>query len=214
MIENLQRTHSEGRLFIVSAPSGAGKTSLVRHLVKELDNIEVSISHTTRSKRPLEVDTVDYFFVNEEKFNAMIANHEFLEYAHVFGKLYGTSLLQINARLQQGIDVVLDIDWQGALQIKKSFPTAVGVFILPPSLETLHQRLLARQQDHQEVIAQRMQQARDEIKHYEFFDYIIVNDVFAQAANELISIVVAERLHTQRQEVQYKKLLSLLLGTQ
>ena len=191
MIENLQRTHSEGRLFIVSAPSGAGKTSLVRHLVKELDNIEVSISHTTRSKRPLEVDTVDYFFVNEEKFNAMIANHEFLEYAHVFGKLYGTSLLQINARLQP-----------------------VGVFILPPSLETLHQRLLARQQDHQEVIAQRMQQARDEIKHYEFFDYIIVNDVFAQAANELISIVVAERLHTQRQEVQYKKLLSLLLGTQ
>ena len=201
-----------GRLFIVSAPSGAGKTSLVRHLVQNLDNIQVSTSHTTRQKRPAEVHEIDYFFVDEEKFNLMIEHNEFLEYAHVFGALYGTSLTQINSRLQQGIDVVLDIDWQGALQIKQAFPNAVGIFILPPSLTTLEQRLLDRQQDHDDVIAQRMQQARDEIKRYSSFDYLIVNDEFAVAASELSSIVVSERLRVRRQMIRYEKLLSLLLA--
>jgi guanylate kinase len=201
-----------GCLFIVSAPSGAGKTSLVRNLVNTLDNIQVSISHTTRQKRPAEVHTVDYFFVDETEFNAMIARKEFLEFAQVFGALYGTSLAQINQCLQQGIDVVLDIDWQGALQIKKIFSTAVGIFILPPSLEALQQRLFDRQQDCDTVIASRMRRARDEIQHYMAFDYLIVNDDFTIAAQELITIVSAERLRLSRQSARHKKLLSLLLA--
>ena len=196
-----------GRLFIVSATSGAGKTSLVRYLVDNLDNIVVSISHTTRVRRPAEVDAQDYFFVDDIVFNKMINHGEFIEYARVFGALYGTSRTQILTRLEQGIDVVLDIDWQGALQIKHLFPSAVGVFILPPSLAVLKQRLLNRQQDNKEVIVQRMQRARDEIKHYNEFDYLIVNDDFGLAAQDLIAIVVAERLKLSNQLLRQQQLL-------
>jgi len=201
-------------LFIVAAPSGGGKTSLVRKLVQSLDCIEVSISHTTRAMRPGEQNGVDYFFVNEEQFTDMVHENAFLEHAQVFNHLYGTSKAQINQRLEHGIDVVLDIDWQGAAQIKNSFPAAVGIFIIPPSLDVLQQRLLNRKQDKDEVISDRMKKAQDELSHFPEFDYLIVNDDFECAASELGSIVIANRLRMERQKNKQSKLLSFLLSSQ
>ncbi|GGI85848.1 guanylate kinase [Legionella impletisoli] len=203
-----------GSLFIVAAPSGGGKTSLVKKLIDELNDIEVSISHTTRPQRPGETHGVDYFFIDQNTFNEMIREQEFVEHAHVFEHSYGTSKAQIHDRLQAGIDVVLDIDWQGAKQIKHIFKDAVGIFIVPPSLEALKQRLFDRKQDNQEVIAARMNKAKDELSHYHEFDYLIVNDQFKKAAEELKSIVIAHRLRLKRQSVQQRKLLSLLLTSQ
>lgn len=202
-----------GNLFIVAAPSGGGKTSLVKQLVQTLTDIEVSISHTTRDKRATEVDGVDYFFVTDGEFQKMIREHAFVEHAHVFHHSYGTSIAQINDKISMGIDVVLDIDWQGAQQIKRVFADAVGIFILPPSLEVLNQRLLDRQRDDDEVISNRMEQARDEMSHYHEFDYLIVNDKFSQAASELQAIVVAHRQRLTRQCTQQRKLLSFLLSS-
>ena len=201
-----------GTLFIVAAPSGGGKTSLVQDLINHLDNIELSISHTTRSIRPGEVDGQDYFFVAPELFEDMIKTSAFVEYAEVFGHLYGTSVAQIQERLDQGIDLVLDIDWQGAQQIKALFPEAVRIFILPPSLDILRERLVKRQQDKAEVIAHRMQSAQNEMQHVAEFDFIIVNEHFHQAANELAAIVQAERLKIGRQLIKQEKLLSFLLA--
>ena len=201
-----------GSLFIVAAPSGGGKTSLVKKLVQSLPGIEVSISHTTRDMRPTEVNGVDYFFVNDIEFQRMVHNHAFVEHAHVFHHCYGTSAAQINERLHAGIDVVLDIDWQGAQQIKRAFSDAVSVFIIPPSLEVLNQRLMDRQRDDRDVIADRMQQAREELSHYAEFDYLIVNDDFNQAATELQAIVLAHRQRLARQSVEQRKLLSFLLS--
>jgi guanylate kinase len=203
-----------GNLIIVAAPSGGGKTSLVKELVNALDNIEVSISHTTRKMRPGEKDAVDYFFIQQQQFVEMIKTNAFIEYAEVFKHYYGTSVAQINVRLQAGIDVVLDIDWQGAQQIKHIFPDAVSVFILPPSLEVLQQRLFDRRQDKQEVIDARMQQAQDELSHFAEFDYLIINDDFAKAARELQAIVIANRLRRVRQQSLQRKLLSFLLTSQ
>lgn len=203
-----------GNLFIVAAPSGGGKTSLVRNLIATLDKIEVSISHTTRAMRPGETHGVDYFFVSEEEFMAMINDHAFLEHAQVFNHLYGTSIAQINARLECGIDVVLDIDWQGAAQIKRIFPDAVSVFIIPPSIEELKQRLMNRRQDKDEVISDRMKKAQDELSHYSEFDYLIVNDTFEHAAVDLEAIVIANRLRTERQVNKQAKLLSFLMSSQ
>lgn len=202
---------SVGCLFIVAAPSGGGKTSLVRHLVENMEQIAVSVSHTTRNKRPGENHGVDYFFIPPEEFQKMVEQQAFVEHAQVFEYLYGTSFAQINERLRQGIDIVLDIDWQGAQQIKYHFNHAVLIFIIPPSLSALHDRLIQRQQDDEQVIALRMQRAQDELRHYAEFDYLIVNDDFAQAANDLAMIVATERLRTRRQMVQQRKLLSLLL---
>ena len=201
-----------GRLFIVAAPSGGGKTSLVKKLVQTLPGIDVSISHTTRDMRATETNGVDYFFVNDIEFQRMVNDHAFVEHAHVFHHCYGTSAAQINDRLQAGIDVVLDIDWQGAQQIKRAFTDAVSVFIIPPSLDALHQRLMDRQRDDTHVIADRMQQAREELSHYDAFDYLIVNDDFNQAASELQAIVLAHRLQMARQCMQQRKLLSFLLS--
>lgn len=201
-----------GNLVIVAAPSGGGKTSLVKKLVTELDKIEVSISHTTRSMRPGEKEGVDYFFVGEQQFLQMVEENAFIEHAQVFNHHYGTSVTQINARLAAGIDVVLDIDWQGAQQIKRIFPEAISVFIIPPSLEVLQQRLLARQQDNAEVISSRMQRAKDELSHYSEFAYLIVNDDFNLAASELQAIVIANRLKIDRQQIEEAKLLSFLLA--
>jgi len=203
-----------GNLFIVAAPSGGGKTSLVNLLVRELPNINVSISHTTRSQRPGETDGVHYFFIAEDRFLQMIDDGAFVEYARVFGHWYGTSVQQIHDRLQMGTDIVLDIDWQGAQQIKKEFPNAVSIFVIPPSLDVLKKRLQDRQQDDEAVISHRMQRAHDEVCHYHEFDYLIVNDDFKHAATELQAIIIANRLRMSRQSVIQRKLLSFLLTAQ
>jgi guanylate kinase len=201
-----------GNLYIVAAPSGGGKTSLVRKLVTTLDKIEVSTSHTTRAMRPGEKNGSDYFFVNEQEFMDMVNNNAFIEHARVFNHLYGTSSAQINRRLEQGVDIVLDIDWQGAEQIRRMFPKAVSIFIVPPSLEELKQRLMNRQQDKDEVISERMIKAQDEMSHYPEFDYLIVNDDFEHAASELRSIVIANRLRMDVQVNKQSKLLSFLMS--
>lgn len=210
---NVMSNQCVGNLFIVAAPSGGGKTSLVKKLVHDLANIDVSVSHTTRDIRSGEVNGVDYFFVDEPAFQTMIDEHAFVEYAPVFGHFYGTSVTQIKDRLHAGVDVVLDIDWQGAQQIKQSFTDAVSVFIIPPSVEILKQRLMDRQRDDAQVIQNRMQQAHDEMSHYSEFDYLIVNDNFDVAASELQAIVIAHRLRMSRQSVQQRKLLSFLLSS-
>ena len=201
-----------GNLYIVAAPSGGGKTSLVRKLVNTLDRIEVSISHTTRPVRPGEKDSTDYFFVSEEEFIGMVNDNAFIEHARVFNHLYGTSSAQINERLKYGIDVVLDIDWQGAEQIRRTFPEAISIFIIPPSLEELKLRLMNRSQDKDEVISDRMKKAQDELSHYPEFDYLIVNDDFEHAASELEAIVLANRLRMNIQVNKQSKLLSFLLS--
>ena len=203
-----------GTLFIVAAPSGGGKTSLVKKLLSELEHITVSVSHTTRKMRPGEVDGVDYFFLDDKEFMGMVDEGAFVEHARVFNHFYGTSAAQITDRLQAGIDVVLDIDWQGAAQIRHAFADAVSVFVIPPSLEVLKQRLMDRQQDDAQTINNRMQRSQDELSHYPEFDYLIVNDDFETAAAELRSIVVAHRLRMIRQSAQQSKLLSFLLSSQ
>lgn len=203
-----------GNLYIVAAPSGGGKTSLVKKLIETLDHIEVSISHTTRSMRPGEKNGQDYFFVDEKEFLNMVNDNGFIEHARVFNHLYGTSVAQITKRLANGIDVVLDIDWQGAEQIRHSFPNAVSVFIIPPSLDVLKQRLMNRRQDNNEVISDRMIKAQDELSHYPEFDYLIVNDDFEYAAMELKAIVIANRLQMDRQVKKQSKLLSFLMSSQ
>ncbi|WP_045096057.1 guanylate kinase [Legionella fallonii] len=201
-----------GNLYIVAAPSGGGKTSLVRYLIETLDSIEVSVSHTTRAMRPGERNGVDYFFVSEEEFIRMVDDNAFIEHARVFNHLYGTSTAQIAGRLAQGIDVVLDIDWQGAEQIRRIFSDAISIFIIPPSLEELKSRLMNRRQDKDEVISERMKKAQDELSHYPEFDYLIVNDNFEHAAAELEAIVIANRLRMDRQVKKQVKLLSFLLS--
>jgi guanylate kinase len=203
-----------GNLFIVAAPSGGGKTSLVKKLVQTLEQVEVSISHTTRMRRPGEQHGVHYFFTDEVEFKRMITEGAFLEHATVFDHLYGTSMAQITQRLQEGIDVILDIDWQGAEQIKRFFPRVVTVFIIPPSMDALKERLLNRRQDKDEVISNRMQKASDELSHYPEFDYLIINDNFEKAALELGAIVIADRLRTERQVNKQSKLLSFLMSSQ
>jgi len=211
---NTMADTNSGNLIIVSAPSGGGKTSLVKKLVSTLDKIEISISHTTRTRRPGEIDGIDYFFINNQQFLEMINANAFIEYAQVFNHYYGTSLAQINSRLQSGIDVVLDIDWQGAQQIRQIFPEAISVFIIPPSLEILKQRLLDRRQDDDTVISNRMERAQNELSHFSEFDYLIVNNTFNIAALELEAIVLANRLRMSRQVTKQGKLLSFLLASQ
>lgn len=203
-----------GNIFIVAAPSGGGKTSLVDRLTSSMENIAVSVSHTTRAKRPGEVEGEHYFFVDDGTFEQMVQKDGFIEHATVFGYQYGTSHAQIEERLRQGIDVVLDIDWQGALQIKRRFPNAISIFILPPSYEALRQRLEARQQDNPDVIDRRMQRAQDEMSHYTMFDYLVVNDTFECALADLRSIVLSYRLKLAYQKHKERKLLSLLLNAQ
>lgn len=207
------RSHKTGQLFIVAAPSGGGKTSLVKELVTQLDHIDVSISHTTRDRRALEKESEHYFFVTESVFLNKVEAGEFLEHAEVYGHHYGTSEAQIHSRLSKGIDVVLDIDWQGAIQVRKRFPQAVSVFILPPSLDVLEQRLFDRRRDNEQVIRERMDRVHAEVQHYKEFDYLIINDDFARAALELQTIVLATRLRTGVQAARHEQLLSLLTTT-
>lgn len=201
----------KGNVYIIAAPSGGGKTSLVKALVTNLSNIEVSISHTTRKIRPGETNGLHYFFVSEKAFLDMVNEDAFIEHARVFDQLYGTSVAQINERLVAGIDVVLDIDWQGAEQIRRLFPDSISVFIIPPSLQVLQQRLESRAQDNEQVISERMARAKEETSHYGEFDYLIVNDDFKKACDELQAIVVANRLLISKQSAKQAKLLSFLL---
>lgn len=201
-----------GTLFTVSAPSGAGKTSLLAELVKQLPDIRVSVSHTTRAMRPGERDGIDYHFVTEPEFLAMLDQAEFLEHARVFNNLYGTSQHWVEEQLRNGTDVVLEIDWQGAAQVRRLLPDCVRVFILPPSIDTLMTRLTSRRQDPPEVIQQRLAQAREEISHYVEADYLIVNDRFDTALDELLAVVKGQRLTLGAQEWRFQALLQALLS--
>ncbi|MET0102169.1 MAG: guanylate kinase [Sedimenticola sp.] len=201
-----------GTLFIVSAPSGAGKTSLLKALVESEEGIQVSVSHTTRSMRPGETDGVDYHFVDVDEFSRMIGEGAFLEHAQVFDNFYGTSESGIRAQLEQGVDVILEIDWQGARQVRERIPGTVSIFILPPTQQALRQRLGGRGQDSDEIIDRRMRDAQSEISHYGEYDYLIVNDLFEQALGELRAVVASQRfrmaVQSERLEEQLKALLS------
>ena len=189
---------SAGRLFVVVAPSGAGKTSLVSALLGEEPRIRLSVSFTTRAPRPGEADGRDYHFVSRERFEAMVAAGDFLEHANVYGNLYGTARSAVAAQLAAGDDVMLEIDWQGARQVRALFPGLVGIFILPPSVDALRARLTARGKDSPEVIARRLAAAREDISHVLEFEYIIVNDRFDAALADLRSVVRAARLARDR----------------
>jgi guanylate kinase len=202
---------STGTLYTVSAPSGAGKTSLVNAMLQRRPGLQVSVSHTTRAARPGEEDGVNYHFVSEQAFEAMLAAEEFLEHARVFGNFYGTSRRWVEQQLRLGIDVILEIDWQGAQQIKRLLPDTRSIFILPPSREALDQRLNARGQDDAAVIAARMAEAVEEMSHFEESDYLVINRDFDQALEELEAIVICHRLGTARQRQAHAELLEDLL---
>jgi guanylate kinase len=203
---------STGTLFTVSAPSGAGKTSLVNALIQRDARLRVSVSHTTRPMRPGEQDGVNYHFTGKEAFLAMLQKAEFLEHAQVFGNLYGTSQTWVQQQLHAGTDVILEIDWQGAQQVKRLMPQTQAVFILPPSRATLLQRLTARGQDDSAIIAARMAEAVEEMSHYVEADYLVVNQDFEEAVAQLQAIVSCQRLRTPRQQVELAQLLRELLS--
>lgn len=214
MILRLGNFMGQGTLYIVSAPSGAGKSSLISALLKENPryDMKVSISHTTRAPRPGEEDGIHYHFVSVEEFNQLAENGTFLEYAQVFGNSYGTSRLWIEEMLAKGVDIFLDIDWQGAMQIRAQMPNSKSIFILPPSKEELERRLNARGQDPEEVILARMNKAKAEISHYNEYDYLIVNDDFDVALMDFKAIIRAERLKQKKIALKYHEMLDRLLA--
>jgi len=201
-----------GTLYIVSAPSGAGKTSLVKALVDAQPQVRVSVSHTTRAMRPGEVDGVNYHFVSREEFLARLERNEFLEHAEVFGNLYGTSQRWLEQTLAEGYDLILEIDWQGAQQVRRLMPQAKSIFILPPTQEALRQRLNNRGQDSDEIIEKRMREAVSEMSHYVEYDYLVINDDFAHALIDLQSIFRANQLKQQAQQQRHARLLDELLA--
>jgi guanylate kinase len=201
-----------GTLFIVSAPSGAGKTSLLAELVPTDERLRLSVSHTTRAPRPGEQDGVHYHFVSVDEFRELTEQGVFLESAEVFGNFYGTSEQSLREQLDAGFDVILEIDWQGAAQVRKRIPEAVSIFILPPSIEALRARLGGRGQDSEEIIQGRMQQATSEMSHYCEYDYLLFNDDFAVALTELRAIFTANRLTEQRVSAEQQKKLQALLA--
>lgn len=208
----MSESSNSGTLFVVSAPSGAGKTSLLRALLDSEKDLVLSVSHTTRPPRPGERDGVDYHFVAADEFESMVGAGDFLEHATVFGNRYGTSHKEVTQVLERGTDVILDIDWQGAEQIRSRMPDSVNIFIVPPSRHVLEQRLRDRGTDSPEVIDERMRAATREISHYREFEYLLVNDDFAQAAVELRLIVLACRLRTPVQSARHDDLIRELLA--
>jgi guanylate kinase len=201
-----------GTLYTVSAPSGAGKTSLVQALIEQDLSIQVSISHTTRIIRPGETDGVNYHFVDQSIFLAMLEQTAFLEHAKVFDNYYGTSQQWVKETLATGLDVILEIDWQGAAQVRKLMPEAVAIFILPPSKIALEQRLTGRGQDSQEIIDKRMSEAQNEMSHYVEADYLVINDDFNAALTELAAIFIAQRNTQSNQQLTRQILLKELLS--
>ena len=203
---------SKGTLYIISAPSGAGKTSLVKELLKTGQQIMVSVSHTTRAMRPGEVDGVDYHFVTQDVFQQMVAESAFLEHAQVFDNFYGTSQQHVEDQLASGMDVILEIDWQGAEQVRKLMTDSQSIFVLPPSIGALKERLQNRGQDGDDIIQRRMQDAVNEMSHYAEFDFMVVNDDFTVALDDLKSIIRANRLTQLQQAKNIESLLSELLN--
>lgn len=202
---------NQGTLFIVSAPSGAGKTSLLRELRKRLEGFVVSISHTTRPRRSGEVHGQDYFFIDPEQFRAMLSEEAFLEHAKVFDHYYGTAKKTVEENIDEGLDVILEIDWQGAQQVREKRPDCLSIFILPPSRPALEARLQGRGQDSRETIVRRMRDAIAEMSHYREYDYLIVNDDFERALEQLKSIIISTRVKKDRQERALADLLKSLL---
>ncbi|TCS72683.1 guanylate kinase [Sulfuritortus calidifontis] len=198
----------QGNLFIISAPSGAGKSSLVKAMLEADPQLKLSISYTTRAPRPGEVNGREYHFVSRAQFQAMLERNEFLESAEVYGNWYGTSQVWLQNEMQAGRDIILEIDWQGAAQVRKLFPETVSIFILPPSIEELQKRLAGRNQDSEEVIARRVAAAREDISHALEFDYIVVNDRFEVALQDLLAIVRSLRLNTAKQGQRQAALLA------
>ncbi len=205
-------------LYIISAPSGCGKTSLVEELIKRNDSLCVSVSHTTRNPRLEEINGISYYFISLNKFKKMINNDAFVEYAKVFDNYYGTSIESIKSQLKKGQSVILEIDWQGANQVKKKFPNAVSIFILPPSKEDLKKRLQQRAQDDQPTINKRMANAKNEMLHFKNYDYLVINEDFDIALSDLEIIICRpdktfdrSRLSNSEQSIKYKKLLNKLI---
>lgn len=202
---------ANGSLFIVTAPSGCGKTSLVKALIERTQNLCVSISHTTRKPRVGEVHGKNYFFVSKEEFDQIDNDDGFIESAQVFDYYYGSAKQTVKDLLTNNQDVILEIDWQGARQVKKSFPEVIGIFIIPPSIETLRERLTNRGQDNSTIVNRRMQDAVSEMQHYDEFDYLVVNDEFNMALDDLSSIIHSRRLSAQQQINQHQDLLKMLI---
>lgn len=200
-----------GTLFVVAAPSGGGKTSLTRALLEKDPGIRLSVSYTTRPPRPGEQDGVDYHFVSAERFMALRDAGEFLEHAHVHGNWYATSASWLNQQIEAGQDVLLEIDWQGAAQVRRLIPSSVHIFILPPSLALLEERLHRRGQDDKATIARRLEAARDEMRHCTEFNYVIINQDFATAVDDLSAIVRASRLRAAQQCVRHGALITQLV---
>jgi guanylate kinase len=196
-----------GTLYVISAPSGAGKTSLVAEMLRRDRKLGVSVSHTTRPMRPGEQDGINYHFVSRAEFEAMIVRDDFLEHADVFGNYYGTSQVWVKQRLAAGEDVILEIDWQGAEQVRRLMPDCVGIFIVPPSPEALRNRLTGRGTDTSEVVERRLNEAADECSHAVEFDYLVVNDDFDTALEDLLAIVRCHRLRMQVQQARHFELL-------
>ncbi|MCX7544117.1 guanylate kinase [Marinicella gelatinilytica] len=207
----MQKTELTGTLYIVSAPSGTGKTSLVNALVRDTNHLKLSISHTTRPPRSKEIDGYNYHFIDTAKFKQMQMAGVFMESAEVFGNLYGTSQEAVQKMLDEGHDVVLEIDWQGAEQIKKRFPEAISIFILPPSIAALKERLNGRAQDSDDIINHRMDKAISELKHHHKADYLVVNDDFEEALKSLKAIVKANRMTTAKQKIINQVLINRLI---
>lgn len=201
-----------GTLYTISAPSGAGKTSLVRALLDSVDDLVLSVSHTTRRRRESEVDGTDYHFVDAATFDRMVSERAFLEHARVFGNQYGTSRQGVDDMLRSGRDVLLEIDWQGARQVRSAVAAAISIFILPPSREALYQRLDGRGQDAPDVIARRMEAAIDEMSHYAEADFLVINDRFDEAVADLAAIVRSGRVRRERQAVLRAELIAALLA--
>ena len=205
-------------IFIIAAPSGCGKTSLVKSLIEDSNNLSVSVSHTTRKMRKGEIDGKNYHFVSKETFDKMISNKEFVEYAEVFGNMYGTTKKNIKEKLDRNIDIILEIDWQGARQVRKNITDAVSIFILPPSKQALYERLINRGQDDEVTISKRMENSEKEMSHFNEFDYLIINDQFDSALSNLKAIIDDFRnniknidLSLENQLLRHKYLLNKLI---